>query len=270
MYLVFDIGGSKTRISTSENLQTLSEPQIFDTPKNFEEGIEKIRQVATDLIGGNAVAKAAGGIAGPLDKDKTLLVNAPNLPDWVDKPLKEDLEKALGCSVWLENDAALAGLGEASFGVGKEYKIVAYITVSTGIGGARIVDGHIDDNAMGFEPGHQVIFLDGDIAYELEGLISGSALEKKYGLKAENISDVKIWDEVALKLAAGLNNIIVIWSPQVVILGGSLMKRISLDTVRISLKNILEIFPNCPDIRPAQFDSTGGLYGAIQILKSKP
>jgi glucokinase len=49
------------------------------------------------------------------------------------------------------------GLGEAVFGAGKGREIVVYMTISTGVGGARIVGGKIDASAMGFEPGHQII-----------------------------------------------------------------------------------------------------------------
>ena len=68
---------------------------------------------------------------------------------------------------YLANDSDLDGLGEATVGAGKGFNIVAYITVSTGIGGVRIVGGKIDVSTYGFEPGHQIIDADGSIYSEI-------------------------------------------------------------------------------------------------------
>ena len=100
---------------------------------------------------------AAGGVPGILNKEKTVLLSAPNLEKWEDVFLKEALEKALDVPVRLENDAALGALGEAVFGAGKDKRIVAYFTVSTGVGGARVTDGRLDEGAFGFEPHRQIV-----------------------------------------------------------------------------------------------------------------
>ena len=89
-----------------------------------------------------------------------MLVNAPHLPGWIRKPFSERLKAELACPVFLENDSAIVALGEAHHGAGKGDDIMAYLTVSTGMGGARIVHGAIDVNVFGFEPGHQYIDFD--------------------------------------------------------------------------------------------------------------
>ena len=74
MYLVFDIGGSKTRLGLSEDKQTLlGEPKIIDTPKVFEDGIKLIGQTVGEMLAGKKLAAAAGGVAGVLDKAKSEL-----------------------------------------------------------------------------------------------------------------------------------------------------------------------------------------------------
>ncbi|HYA32141.1 MAG TPA: ROK family protein, partial [Thermodesulfovibrionales bacterium] len=231
---------------------------------------------AQELSAGQKIRAAAGGVAGPLDREKTRLVRSPHVSGWIGKPLKEELQRILGAPVYLENDAAMAGLGEAAYGEGKGKRIVVYVTVSTGVGGARIVDGEIDTSAMGFEPGHQIIDGGGTLCPEcksvpgyLERCVSGSAIERRYGKKADEIDDPKVWDEAARFLAYGLNNSIVHWSPEVVILGGSVMQKIPLGRVREYLTDILKIFPEPPLIRKAVLGDFVGLYGALQFLRKR-
>src|SRR3989344_1426609 len=95
---------------------------------------------------------------GCLDAKKETIFHAPNMSKWDNRPLKKELQRALHTkNVFLENDTALVGLGEAVRGSGKGKQIVAYITVSTGINGVRIVNGEIDRSALGFEIGHQIL-----------------------------------------------------------------------------------------------------------------
>jgi glucokinase len=274
VYILFDIGGTKMRVAFSSDGKGFGEPKVIPTPKEFEEGIEQFRKVAIELSGGKAIKAAAGGIAGPLDREKARLVKSPHVSGWVGKPLKEELRKILNAPVYLENDAAMAGLGEAAYGGGKGKRIVVYITVSTGVGGVRIVDGEIDKSAMGFEPGHQIIDAGGSLCPEcksvpgyLERYVSGTAIETRQGKKAYEIDDPAVWDEAARFLAYGLNNAIVHWSPDMVILGGSVMQKIPLDKVRLYLSDILKIFPEPPLIKKAVLGDFVGLYGALQFLR---
>lgn len=270
MYLGFDIGGTNMRIAISSDGRTLTQTKIVPTPKEFEDGIQMIRQIADTLRGTEKIDTVSGGIAGPLDSEKTMLISSPHVSGWVDKPLKVELEKLFNCPVYLENDTALVGLGEATLGAGEGKNIVAYITVSTGVGGVRIIEGKIDRNSLGFEPGHQVILPNGAPCNcggigHLETLIGGFYLERTYKQKPEDIKDPKIWNEVARYLGLGLCNSIVHWSPDIVVLGGAVMKSVDLQKVNIYLKEYLTIFPKAPEIALAKFDADGGLYGALQL-----
>jgi predicted NBD/HSP70 family sugar kinase len=274
MYLLFDIGGTKMRVAFSRDGKVFGEPMIIPTPQDFRKGILLFRDAALELSGGGKIEAVAGGIAGPLDREKTMLVNSPHISGWIKKPLKKKLQEVLKAPVYVENDAAMVGLGEAAYGKGKGRKIVVYMTVSTGVGGSRIIDGKIDESAMGFEPGHQIIDPAGTLCPEcksvpgyLERYISGSAIEKRYKKKAYEISDPKVWEEEARFLAYGLNNTIVHWSPDIVILGGSVAGKVPLDRVRFHLGRIVKIFPKLPPIRKAVLGDVGGLYGALHFLR---
>jgi len=276
MFALFDIGGTKTRVSISEDGVTLGESKIFDTPENFEVGIKRLKEAIIELAGDRKIEVCAGGIAGPLDEEKGSLIGGPNLNGWIGRPLKKRLQEVLNTRVFIENDSSMVALGEAVHGAGKGYDIVAYITISTGVGGSRIVDGKIDESSIGFEPGHQIIDADKTLCpdcdgNDLESYISGSAIEKRYRKKPYDITDEKFWNEIAKFLAYGLNNVTVHWSPDVIVLGGSMMKvpGIKVSEVDAHLKDILKIFPLPPVIKKAELGAVGGLYGALAYLNSK-
>lgn len=273
MFLLFDIGGTNMRIAISKDGKSFEEPKIVTTPRDFNEGMERFKKVAEELSGGKKIKAVAGGIASPLGKNKEI-INPPNILGWRGKNLKQELERIFNASVYLENDADLAGLGEALRGAGKGSAVVAYLTIGTGVGGTRIVDGKIDRSAFGFEPGHQIIdagkFLCPSCELNtLESYIGGSHFERRYGRHPQEIKDKEVWDKMARFLAYGLNNIIVLWSPDVVVLGGSMMKEVGIpiERVRYHLKDILKIFPELPLIQKAELGDIAGLYGALEIIR---
>lgn len=265
MYLLFDIGGTNIRIATAEG-DSIKDERTLETPLDFEEALRVIHETIPSLMGGQRVAAAALGIRGVLNGSKSILERDDILTNWVNQPLKDRLQEIIGAPLFLENDAAFNGLGEAVYGAGKESKIVGFITVSTGVGGARIVEGRIDKNSLGFEPGKQIIDLEGRT---LEDLISGEALERRYNQKASEITDENIWNDAAKTLALGLNNISVLWSPEVLILGGSVMKSIPMEILEDQFKGILTAFPTPPKLKLADLGDSSGLYGALAYLHQK-
>ncbi len=277
MYIVFDIGGTKMRIARSDDAQNFAEPVILDTPKDFDLGMEAFAKAFETLSRGETPLGVAGGIAGPLNKEKSTLVGAPNLPGWIGKPLKARLSEIAKCAVSIENDTAMVGLGEAHVGAGKDAPIVAYITISTGVGGVRLVNGRIDVSAYGFEPGHQIIDAGGKLretsvggqGIDFEGMVSGTSLTQRYGKKPYELTDDAFWDEMARVTAYGINNTIVHWSPHVVVLGGSMMKKIGIKAERVAeyLRGILHVFPEHPRLVHSELGDLGGLHGSLAYLR---
>ncbi len=273
MFIVFDIGGTNTRVAASQDGKTLTEPIIYPTPQKFSEGVEKLTETALKFAGNTHITGVAGGIPGPMDTKHTQILRAPNIKDWNNKPLKQKLEQLLGAPVRLENDTAMWGLGEATVGINKEEGIVVYMTISTGVGGTRIVGGNIDANAHGFEPGHQIINPEGPICGcggqgHLEAFIGGAAMEKRYGISPKDITDPAIWEDTARLLAIGLLNTSVLWSPDTIILGGSMMKSIPLERVTFHMQSLNHILPELPALRISTLGDTGGLIGALHSITS--
>lgn len=264
------------RVAISADGVAITSSNILPTPFSFKEGMLQFKRMVKALVNDDTVTAASGGIAGTLNKEKSLLSFAPNLRNWVTKPLKRSIQQMVGetVAVYIQNDAALAGLGEAQLGAGQGKRIVMYYTVSTGVGGARIVDGQIDEGS--FEPGHQVVCTGcekGGCARPLylEDYISGRGLTMRYQRDPSHIHTVKIWDQVAKWLAYGLNNSIVHWSPEVVVLGGGLINHnaISIVKVRKYLKQTLRVFSAIPLIKKARLGDESGLYGALVFARRK-
>jgi len=270
MKLTLDIGGTNIRAGFFSGDGTLMRKEKTSTPTQYEEGIQKIYQLAKNE-GVNAIAIA---IAGVLDKAKGVIITSPNLTDWVGKPMVADIAKKFALpEVVLENDAAAAALGEAHFGAGKEKHIIVYITLGTGVGGARIVDGKLDSNAMGFEPGNQTICFDEsrDVSPfrkgTLESYVSGTAFQRLYGVSASSCTDPSIWEKYARHLSVGLANIMVLWSPDVVILGGGLSQQASkfLPSLQEMIPTLVP-FPQVPPIVVAALGDDAALFGGLTLL----
>lgn len=275
MYLLFDIGKTKTRMAGSQDLHSFGKPRIFETPREYGEFLALAGKTAEEICGGETIEGAAGGIGEPMER-KTGVIRErrhKELRSWEGGHLADDLRKIFHAPVLLENDAALAGLGEAVHGAGREFPIAAYITVSTGVGGARIVNGKIDISAQGFEPGWQILTLAGDTErMYAEEFLGGKFVEKMSGKKPREIVNAHFWDQQAKILARFLNNIVALWSPDGIVLGGSMMNEvgISVPATEKYLAQICKIFPALPPLKHSELGDFGGLFGAMELLKNHP
>lgn len=276
MHILFDIGGTKTRVAGTYDLKTFAhEPVVFETHENYGKGLRLLIETIKKVGGSEEIETVSGGIAGLFNQETGRLVGGKNIHGWFDKPFRDDLEKAFNAPIHIENDAAVVGLGEMHYGAGSVKGIGVYLTVSTGVGGARYEDGVIDRKALGFEPGTQIIDPDRTLcpdceSGELESYIGGAATERRMGKKPYEITDPAFWDTYAKYLAYGLNNIITLWSPHFVILGGSMIvgsPAISISKTKEYLKGILTIFPELPEIKKAELGDLGGLYGAMVVIE---
>lgn len=269
MFLLCDIGGTMTRMAVSLTGDKLDTVKMFPTSHNFEEAMLQMKKVGDELSKGEKYHAVVSGVRA-YNKKTGQLFNQPNFPMWVGEPLLLKMKEMFGNDVFLENDAALVGLGEAIYGAGKGSDIVAYITLSTGVGGAKIESGKIDRSNYSFEPGNMLISAkNGEVDY-LENLISGSAIEKKYGQIPTELDDDLAWEEITELLAIGLSNTAVMWSPDVIVLGGSVPKKLNFEKVNAYFKRFCKIYPEVPVVKQALLDETGGLYGGLAYLQKLP
>jgi predicted NBD/HSP70 family sugar kinase len=270
MHIVVDVGGTKTRIAGAVDFSSLSQTRIFATPQAYGDGLAQIVATARGLAGDAQVEAVALGAPGVLSRERRTLVHAPNLPRWSGAALADDLEQALGAPCVIENDTALVGLGEATAGAGQGASIVAYLTISTGVNGVRILDGAIDRAAFGFEMGEQILGTTPD-APTFEALVSGHAISQLYGVAPAALApDHPVWEELARIVAIGLHNTVAYWSPDRIVVGGSMMKDvgISLDRVRAHFAALPRKNPATPEILRAALGDFGGLWGGLARLKT--
>jgi len=273
-YVVFDIGGTKTRIATSTDLKSFDEVKSYKTPATFKAGMQMFVETVQELT--DTVTAVAGGARGRLLEDKSGIENDGVLTKWAGESIVGYLQKEYGdIPVFLENDTAIAGVGEAVFGAGEGLPIVAYHTVSTGVGGAKIEDGMIDQAHNGFEPGHQILDIDRTVLGEeitptLENLVSGTAVKDRFGVEAYEIPQTDVlWDDLAGYLAQGLRNTILYWSPDAIVLGGSMIigdPAIKIDAIRKATALALDNFEETPLIVEAKLGDEAGLWGGLALL----
>lgn len=264
MYLLFDIGGTHTRVAIAKNEKSLGTPVVENTPTTFEDLLKLIEQVVKKTKTKELVS-VSGGCAGKISDDGSV-ISSVNLSQFSGKPFASVLKKHLGVPVIIRNDAVMAAVGECRYGAGKGSNISAFIVVGTGIGGARCVNGRVDDYKLSFEPGKQIIDIKPNGDFEtLESLASGKALEARFGKKPSDITDMSIWGKEAKLLAVGIHNTIIYWTPDTVILGGGviLTTRLALSSIKKELGVIHRTYPSLPKIVKASLGDFAGLYGAL-------
>ena len=104
-------------------------------------------------------------VPGPLDVSAGVVTRPPNLLGWERVPIASWLAEAFGCRVHVENDANAAALAEWRFGAGRGLSDLVYLTMSTGVGGGLILDGHLyrgSDGTAG-ELGHVPVEWGGEL-----------------------------------------------------------------------------------------------------------
>jgi predicted NBD/HSP70 family sugar kinase len=268
MYIVVDIGGTTMRIAGSRDLQTLQEPAIVAAPRNYQLGLRTLHEAALAMVRGEPIEGTVIGITGVTSADHRIPLTAVHLDDWKGKPLAGDIESLVGGTVHLENDTALVGLGEAVFGAGKGAKIVAYITISTGVGGVRIVNEHIDAPVRNAEIGFQ--YLSFDPLTSFTDLVAGPAITEKYSVQPRDLGrDSAVWADLAKLAAVGIHNTILHWSPDRVVVGGSMVKEIgiSVEQITFHLVSIMRALPETPSIVRSALGDVGGLWGGLARLR---
>ena len=190
-----DLGGTQTRaavVRQDEIIARVSKPTpAADGPAAVIAAIAAAIHEALALAEAGLADIAGIGVSapGPLNSQKGIVFETPNLQGWKDVPLRDDLAKLFNdqIPVYLGHDATLAGLAEFRFGSGRGTHDMIYMTVSTGIGGGIVLSDVLIEGAIGTagEIGHMYIDIRPDaprcgIGHVgcLEALASGTALAR--------------------------------------------------------------------------------------------
>lgn len=293
-----DIGGTQTKIGLVDIHQKLIVSETIDTnaKRPVEEVIHEIAQKTLELLETHEIAmdQCVGvgiGVPGTVDT-KNGVVRYSNNIKWENVELAKEIGNYLPIPVKIANDADCAALGEAVAGAGKECRDVIMLTLGTGVGGGIILDGKIYEGKGlgGSELGHMVIVENGEPCTCgrrgcLEAYASATALKREAkratgkDLAPEEIfkrakeGDEKLSQVVQSyigKLGTGIINIVNIFRPQLVILGGGVSAQG--ETLLEPLRKMMKV--GCfggekgelPEIEIAALGNEAGMIGAASLL----
>jgi glucokinase len=250
-----DIGGTKIAVGMVDDTgKVLSRMESPTDPNRYSDGIELIAHMLR-----RTAQRAAGqitgigiGSTGPVDPMRGEFGDVDFLPGWRGKSPVKDLAQVFSVQVALENDADAAALAEAGWGAGRNRTRLIYVTIGTGIGGGIVLDGKLYRGVDGAHPemGHHVIDPAGPectcgFRGCWESLAAGPAMvtwlkrnaPEEYpdrdGTTAKRICELaREADPVAVHaveteayyLGLGLANLINLFTPDAIVLSGSVMK----------------------------------------------
>jgi glucokinase len=285
-----DLGGTQVRLALARpDGRILSSVRArtaeLETPRRLAEWVAEQVGRHGDL---GKVRHAAIGAPGPIDVKKGVLVNPPNLMGWKDVPLSAILSDALGCPVDLENDANVAGLGEFYQGAGRGTRTMVYITWSTGVGGALILDGELFSGAHGSagEIGHMILDPDGPLdscgqhgcveafcgGRSLAGHAGVSAAELFESAAGGNVESTAVVRRAATYMGHALINLTNLFDPEVIVIGGGVTQ-----SWRQVAPVMLQVLKGSPFIKPARrprlrrgsLGDRAGLVGAVEWARTR-
>ncbi|MBI4064341.1 MAG: ROK family protein [Elusimicrobia bacterium] len=296
-----DIGGTKIMAglirlpSDASGKAVILKKVEQPTAKKRESAITQITSIAAELIQNEKSIKGMGVAApGPMDAKRGVLLRAPNLSGWENIRLKSLLEKKFRVPVALENDANAAALAEALWGAGKGKRHVLFATISTGIGTGLVIDGRLYRGATGFalEGGHLTIDRNGASCNCgqkgcIEAYASGPAIAKRARkvlvnappalsslyiekeAKKGNAACKKLIEDAAFDLGLWLGNMVNLFDPDVIVLGGGVTSfgKHFFDVIKQTLPKF-SVNPKANEIPviPAKLGRDMGIFGAAAIF----
>lgn len=250
----------------------------------------------------NAISIASPG---PLDPYTGTILATPNITEWINYPLADNLSKHFGVPAFLNNDANMAALGEWKFGAGVGHHDLVYVTISTGVGGGVISHDQLVQgfHGLGAELGHMIIDPEGPPCGcgkngHVESFCSGpsiaryvnerirdgekSSLQAHPELSAAQVADaarqgdalaIAAFNRAAHYLGIGVANYLAIFDPSILIFGGGVSQvgELLFKPFEESLRNHT-FHPHYLDnliIERAQLADNAGLLGALALSRIK-
>ena len=293
-YIGIDIGGTNIRVAkVQENGEILQRiDMITDTTIGAENVFNEIIKSIKNIDGYQDCKGIGVGVPGPVDPIKGILKMATNLPGFENYPIIDKIKSEINLPVFLGNDANVAGLGEAVVGAGEKDDIVFYMTVSTGIGGALIINNKLITGASGNtgEVGNIVVrenapkindLNNGAVENEASGTAIVRIAKEEFGDKIKHAGNLfelaesgdekakEIVESTINKLALAMSAVAHVVDPNVFVLGGGVMKshKYFLDSLRGKLKERLHPSMRGVRVELAKLDEPG-IIGAAMLPMS--
>jgi len=301
-----EIGGSKLQLVAGEPAAIRERRKLVVDVKRGAVGIrEQIETVLPELMTKWKPRAIAVGFGGPVDRSTGRISRSHQIEGWSDFALQswlaEIANRVVSLPVFVDNDANMGALGEATVGAGKSFDPVFYVTLGSGVGGGLVVGGQVYHGASPGESeiGHLRLERDGTIVEErcsgwavdrkirerlpksatLRSLIGEKAgAEARHLVRALELKDPvaeAILNETAEDLAFALSHVVHLFHPAVVVLGGglSLVGEPLRAAVATALPRFtMAVFGPGPEIRLAALGEdavpTGCLVAAGNVLEA--
>jgi glucokinase len=297
-----DLGGTNIRAAVATGTHTHATPAHAATPGQDgpDAVVEAIARCVEEASDGTRVDGLAIGIPGPLDPRRGIVYAAPHLRGWENFDATSALRGRIGCDVAINNDANLAGYAEWVAGAGRRTTDFIFITASTGVGGALILNGDLYTGMSGTagEIGHMPLTPDQPACGEghrgcLEGTASGTAIARAARRAVEAGESTSLatlptdaidgkavqdaahaGDEVALRifttaarnLGRAVGGLINLFSPEAIAIGGGLINagELLFGPLRAAVREMAFAVPaeHCRIVE-AELGTDAGLVGAV-------
>lgn len=288
--LAIDIGGTRIRAALVSALGKVLTRAEGDTPArgHGDEVVAAIARVAGQARQGRPVGAAGACAPGPLDAARGLAQATPTIDGFRDYPLRARLTKALGLPVFLDHDGHAAAMGEWRHGAGRGVANLVYVTISTGIGGGAIVDGRLQRGRAGQagHVGHMTVQPDGPVcncgnrgcweavaagpafaaAAHGAGFAGGAAV---FAAAPDDPAAMALVQTEARWLGLGIVNLLHVYSPDLVVLGGGMTAGLDLmrPTIEAEIaRRAMAPFRATPVVMAALGDNAG-LVGAAALAR---
>ncbi len=300
MIAAVDIGGTKIAVGIVDDSGTVLAQRECptDPSRGYANALGNIRRMldATAREAKHQISGIGIGSTGPVLPLTGEFGDVNFFPNWRGENLVRDLSNIFQVKVALENDADAAALGEASWGAGKNKQRLIYVTIGTGIGTGFIIDGHLYRGVDYSHPeiGHHLVDPSGPACVCgfrgcWESLAAGPAMtawmneqagpESSHGrdLSAKQICKLsaagdqlakRAVDREAYYLGLGLANLVTMFCPDAIVLGGSVMKSASLFLGRIKdiIRQSCSLVPfDKTELTLASLGEDANLIGAARV-----
>ncbi len=294
-----DIGGTKMAVGmVNEAGRVLARAECPTAPERGPaDGLARIaamlRETATQA--GGAMRGIGVGCTGPVDPLAGTIGDVALLPGWQGVNLVGELARTFAVPVAMENDADAVALGEAAWGAGQGTRSLMYVTISTGIGAGLVLDGQLYRGVDGAHPeiGHHVVDPSGPACYcgahgcweslasgpamarwlrdnAPQGTLAGEADARSICVAAEQ-GEPHAMAAVAREgyyLGLGLANLVTLFTPEMIVLGGGLMghRHLFWDTIQATIRAICSQVPS-EKVRlvPTALGPEAALAGAARV-----
>lgn len=288
-YVGIEAGGTKFRCLIAHDHEHVLAEKVFPTtdPNQTLPSIIDYLEKATNEL---SIPIEYLGLAsfGPVDLDPSSptygwITSTPKIA-WRNFPILRYFEEHLNIPVKFETDVTAAALGEGKWGAAVGLSDFVYITVGTGIGGGVIHDNkplfgmaHPEIGHMKLQP-HPDDPFPGNCPYHvncLEGLANAPSLAARWNVDPASLpDDHRAWNFEAYYLGQAIHNLIMVYAPKKIILGGGVLKRPGLlEKVRIETVKILNGYINTTYLEnmatyivPPELGDRAGALGAISLL----